>query len=34
MVGYGMDAAHAFRQLPFVGLVDYESNDPDLFGGA
>lgn len=34
VVGYGMDAAHAFRQLPFVGLVDYESNDPDLFGGA
>ncbi|WP_232628422.1 hypoxanthine phosphoribosyltransferase [Methylobacterium sp. Leaf118] len=34
VVGYGMDAAHAFRQLPFVGLVDYESTDPDLFGGA
>ncbi len=23
VVGYGMDAAHAFRQLPFVGVVDY-----------
>ena len=34
VVGYGMDAAHAYRQLPFVGLVDFESPDPDLFGGA
>jgi hypoxanthine phosphoribosyltransferase len=34
VVGYGMDVAHAFRQLPFVGLVDYESSEPDLFGGA
>ena len=33
VVGYGMDVAHAFRQLPFVGLVDYDSPDPDLFGG-
>ena len=33
VVGYGMDAAHAFRQLPFVGLVDYDSSDADLFGG-
>ena len=31
VVGYGMDAAHAFRQLPFVGVVDYGSGDPDLF---
>ena len=31
VVGYGMDAAHAFRQLPFVGVVDYDSGDPDLF---
>src|SRR3954470_1433287 len=31
VVGYGMDAAHAFRQLPFVGVVDYGSADPDLF---
>lgn len=33
VVGYGMDAAHAYRQLPFVGLVDFESSEPDLFGG-
>ena len=33
VVGYGMDAAHAFRQLPFVGLVDFDSTDPDLFDG-
>ncbi|MGC5777864.1 hypoxanthine phosphoribosyltransferase [Methylobacterium sp. NFXW15] len=33
VVGYGMDAAHAYRQLPFVGVVDYGSADPDLFGG-
>jgi hypoxanthine phosphoribosyltransferase len=25
VVGYGMDVAHAFRQLPFIGVV--ESND-------
>ncbi len=31
VVGYGMDVAHAFRQLPFVGLVDYGDGDPDLF---
>ncbi|RCL03663.1 MAG: hypoxanthine phosphoribosyltransferase [Candidatus Tokpelaia sp. JSC161] len=24
VVGYGMDAGHAFRQLPFVGIVDGE----------
>ena len=34
VVGYGMDAAHAFRQLPFVGVVDYASPDPGLFDGA
>ncbi|WP_430911370.1 hypoxanthine phosphoribosyltransferase [Methylobacterium sp. sgz302541] len=34
VVGYGMDAAHAYRQLPFVGVVDFDSPDPDLFGGA
>jgi hypoxanthine phosphoribosyltransferase len=22
VVGYGMDVAHAFRQLPFVGVVE------------
>ena len=31
VVGYGMDAAHAFRQLPFVGVVDYGDGGPDLF---
>ncbi|SFM09586.1 hypoxanthine phosphoribosyltransferase [Methylobacterium pseudosasicola] len=34
VVGYGMDAAHAFRQLPFVGVVDFGSGDPDLFDEA
>ena len=34
VVGYGMDAAHAFRQLPFVGVVDFDSGDPDLFDEA
>lgn len=24
VVGYGMDAAHAYRQLPFVGIVEGE----------
>jgi hypoxanthine phosphoribosyltransferase len=33
VVGYGMDVAHSFRQLPFVGVVDYLDNEPDLFGG-
>src|SRR4051812_18717956 len=33
VVGYGMDVAHSYRQLPFVGLVDYDSSEPDLFGG-
>ncbi len=32
VVGYGMDAAHAFRQLPFVGVVDFENTESDLFG--
>ena len=34
VVGYGMDVAHSYRQLPFVGVVDYGSAEPDLFGGA
>jgi hypoxanthine phosphoribosyltransferase len=34
VVGYGMDVAHSFRQLPFVGVVDYHDKEPDLFGGA
>jgi hypoxanthine phosphoribosyltransferase len=33
VVGYGMDVAHAYRQLPFVGIVDRRDSEPDLFGG-
>jgi hypoxanthine phosphoribosyltransferase len=33
VVGYGMDIAHAYRQLPFVGVVDHLDSEPDLFGG-
>ena len=32
VVGYGMDVAHSFRQLPFVGVVSLDG-EPDLFGG-
>lgn len=28
VVGYGMDVAHAYRQLPFVGVVELEG-DPE-----
>jgi hypoxanthine phosphoribosyltransferase len=31
VVGYGMDVAHAFRQLPFVGVLE---TDPDPPAGA
>src|SRR6478736_2137717 len=31
VVGYGMDVAHSYRQLPFVGVVDHLDNTPDLF---
>jgi hypoxanthine phosphoribosyltransferase len=31
VVGYGMDMAHAFRQLPFVGVVERDVPEPDLF---
>ncbi len=31
VVGYGMDVAHSYRQLPFVGVVDHGNQDPDLF---
>ena len=31
VVGYGMDIAHSYRQLPFVGVVDRANADPDLF---
>ena len=30
VVGYGMDVAHNFRQLPFVGIVSRDG-EPDLF---
>jgi hypoxanthine phosphoribosyltransferase len=33
VVGYGMDVAHSYRQLPFVGVVDHRDGEPDLFGG-
>lgn len=33
VVGYGMDVAHSYRQLPFVGVVAYTDTEPDLFGG-
>ncbi len=31
VVGYGMDVAHNFRQLPFVGVVAHGVSEPDLF---
>ena len=31
VVGYGMDVAHQFRQLPFVGVVAHDTQEPDLF---
>ncbi len=31
VVGYGMDVAHSYRQLPFVGIVDYLDTEPELF---
>jgi hypoxanthine phosphoribosyltransferase len=33
VVGYGMDIAHQYRQLPFVGVVAHGDPEPDLFGG-
>jgi hypoxanthine phosphoribosyltransferase len=33
VVGYGMDVAHNYRQLPFVGVVAHGDSEPDLFGG-
>jgi len=33
VVGYGMDVAHSYRQLPFVGVVAHNDSEPDLFGG-
>ena len=34
VVGYGMDVAHKFRQLPFVGVVARDDGEPDLFDRA
>jgi hypoxanthine phosphoribosyltransferase len=34
VVGYGMDVAHSYRQLPFVGVVDHTDHGPDLFDKA
>lgn len=28
VVGYGMDVAHALRELPFVGVVEHSSSKP------
>lgn len=28
VVGYGMDVAHAYRQLPFVGVIEHTSSKP------
>jgi hypoxanthine phosphoribosyltransferase len=30
VVGYGMDVAHAYRQLPYVGVVDHASDANQL----
>ena len=34
VVGYGMDVAHSYRQLPYVGVLDHLDNTPDLFDQA
>jgi len=31
VVGYGMDIAHSFRQLPFIGVIHQGDGAPDLF---
>jgi len=31
VIGYGMDVAHSYRQLPYVGVLDHHDKDPDLF---
>jgi hypoxanthine phosphoribosyltransferase len=28
VVGYGMDVAHSYRQLPFVGVIEHSSSKP------
>ncbi len=30
VVGYGMDVAHAYRQLPYVGVVEHGGDDKQL----
>lgn len=30
VVGYGMDVAHSFRELPFVGVVERKTDDNQL----
>jgi len=30
VVGYGMDIAHAYRQLPYVGVVEHRADDRQL----
>lgn len=32
VVGYGMDIAHHYRELPFIGVMDHHNNEPDMFG--
>jgi hypoxanthine phosphoribosyltransferase len=31
VIGYGMDVAHSYRQLPFVGVLDRYDTNLDLF---
>jgi len=31
VIGYGMDVAHTYRQLPYVGVLDYLDANPSLF---
>src|SRR3712207_5565346 len=31
VVGYGMDIAHSYRQLPFVGVIEHREAHPDPF---
>lgn len=31
VIGYGMDVAHSYRQLPYVGVLDRHDTNPDLF---
>ncbi len=31
VVGYGMDVAHTYRELPYVGVLDYLDTEPSLF---